>query len=180
LSEQKPGVLDELAAERTKQLEAEIADLEKQAEQLASEIKKLTNPTPNKRAEIVASPNHAGASPAKGSAVQNSTHMKLASFGIIIAKLIAAVLLFAALGRHPYNYYTILRWVACGVSAFTAFQAAETKKFGWLAVFVIVAIVLNPITPIHLKRDTWALVDIAAAVLLLLSIAVMDIRKPRP
>jgi hypothetical protein len=33
LIEQKPGVLDELAAERTKQLESEIAELEKQAEQ---------------------------------------------------------------------------------------------------------------------------------------------------
>jgi DNA polymerase-3 subunit epsilon len=47
LSEQRPGVLDELAAERKKQLEIENADLEKQADQLASEIKKLTNPTPS-------------------------------------------------------------------------------------------------------------------------------------
>ena len=31
-----------------------------------------------------------------------------------------------------------------------------------------------------LKRATWGIVDAAAAVLLLLSIAVMDIRKPRP
>ena len=31
LSEQKPGILDELAAKRTKQLETEIVDLEKQA-----------------------------------------------------------------------------------------------------------------------------------------------------
>jgi hypothetical protein len=43
LVEQKPGVLNELAAERAKQLEVENANLEKQAEQLASEIKKLTN-----------------------------------------------------------------------------------------------------------------------------------------
>jgi prefoldin subunit 5 len=41
LSEQKPGVLDELAVERTKQLESEIAELEKQAEQLTKEIKRL-------------------------------------------------------------------------------------------------------------------------------------------
>ncbi|MGA2030019.1 MAG: hypothetical protein ABSG87_08095 [Verrucomicrobiota bacterium] len=41
LAEQKPGVLDELAAERAKQLEIENAELEKQAEQLAREIKKL-------------------------------------------------------------------------------------------------------------------------------------------
>jgi hypothetical protein len=42
LAEQKPGVLDELAAERAKQLEVENAELEKQAEQLAKEIKQLS------------------------------------------------------------------------------------------------------------------------------------------
>ena len=42
LAEQKPGVLDELAAERVKQLEVENAELEKQAERLAEKIKKLS------------------------------------------------------------------------------------------------------------------------------------------
>jgi len=106
--------------------------------------------------------------------------MKPADLGIIIAKLIAAVMLFAALGRHPYDYYTLLRWVACGVCAYTAFQAVQIKKFGWLWIFVITALVLNPIAPLRVKRDTWAIVDAAAAVLLLLSIVVMDIRKPKP
>jgi DNA polymerase-3 subunit epsilon len=41
LAEQKPGVLDELAAERVKQLELENAELELQAERLAKEIKQL-------------------------------------------------------------------------------------------------------------------------------------------
>ena len=106
--------------------------------------------------------------------------MKPANFGSILAKLIAAVMLFAALGRHAYDYYTLLRWIACGVCAFTAFQAVQSKKTGWLIIFVIAAVVLNPFAPVHLKRDTWAIVDVAVAVLLLVSIAVMDIRKPRP
>ena len=41
LAEQKPGILDELAAERAKQIEAENAELESQAERLAQEIRKL-------------------------------------------------------------------------------------------------------------------------------------------
>ena len=106
--------------------------------------------------------------------------MKPANFGSILAKLIAAVRLFAALGRHPYDYYTLLRWIACGVCAFTAFQAMQSKKTGWLIIFVIAAVMLNPVAPIHLKRETWAFVDAAAAVLLLVSIAVLDIRQPRP
>jgi hypothetical protein len=63
LSEQKPGLLDELAAERTKQLEVEIEELEKQAKHLTSEIKKLTDRRPNKQTEIVA--NHAEISATK-------------------------------------------------------------------------------------------------------------------
>lgn len=42
LAEQKPGILDELAAERAKQLEVENAELESQAEFLAKEIKTLS------------------------------------------------------------------------------------------------------------------------------------------
>lgn len=106
--------------------------------------------------------------------------MKPADFGSILAKLIAAGMLFSALGRHAYDYYTLLRWIACGVCAYTAFQAMQSKRTGWLFVFITAALVLNPIAPLRLKRGTWAVVDAAAAVLLLVSIAVMDIRKPRP
>lgn len=106
--------------------------------------------------------------------------MRFTNLGSVIAKLIAAGMLFAALGRHAYDYYTLLRWIACGVCAYTAFQAMQNKKTGWLFVFIITTIVLNPIAPLHLKRETWAIADAAAAVLLLLSIAVMDVRKPRP
>ena len=48
LAEQKPGVLDELAAERAKQLEAENAALETQAECLAKEIRKLSDKSAEK------------------------------------------------------------------------------------------------------------------------------------
>jgi hypothetical protein len=100
--------------------------------------------------------------------------------GSILAKLIAAALLFDALGRHPYDYYTILRWIACGVCAFTAYQAVQLKNTGWLWIFAIAAIILNPVAPLRLKRETWAIVDTVAGVLLLLAIAVIDIRKPPP
>jgi len=56
--------------------------------------------------------------------------MTPATIASIIAKLIAAVMLFAALGRHPYDYYTTLRWVACGVCAYTAFQSVQKKQTG--------------------------------------------------
>jgi hypothetical protein len=100
--------------------------------------------------------------------------------GSAVAKVIAAALLFDALGRHKYDYFTLLRWISCGVCAFTAFQAAEAKKFGWLWIFVITAIILNPVAPLRLKRETWNIVDTAAGVLLLVAIPIVDRHKPPP
>jgi len=100
-------------------------------------------------------------------------------FGSVLAKGIAALLLFDASDARGYDsdHYTLLRLIACGVSAFAAFQAAQLKKFGWLFVFIVVTIALNPIAPLHLKRETWRTVDAAAGALFLVAIAVIDIRK---
>ena len=46
LAEQNPGVLEELAAERVKQLEVENAELERQAERLKGQIEKLQETHP--------------------------------------------------------------------------------------------------------------------------------------
>ena len=48
LSEQKPGVLQELAAERKTLLEKESAELEQQADKLAEEIRELSGDPPSR------------------------------------------------------------------------------------------------------------------------------------
>jgi hypothetical protein len=48
LSERKPGVLEELAAERAKLLDKESAELERQADRLAGEIKELSGEVPSR------------------------------------------------------------------------------------------------------------------------------------
>ncbi|MEW6738785.1 MAG: DUF6804 family protein [Nitrospirota bacterium] len=86
-----------------------------------------------------------------------------------ITRLIASLLLLWALDRHAYGYYQILRWVVCGVGAYSTFVAMELEKISWAWALGITAVVFNPIIPIHLNRDTWAIIDIAAAILFVLS-----------
>ncbi len=88
----------------------------------------------------------------------------------IIFRLIAVAMLFWALGRHAYGYYVVLRWVVCGAGIATAILASGLKKTGWLWIFVSVAVLFNPILPVHLNRDTWTLLDVAAAILILASV----------
>ena len=72
--------------------------------------------------------------------------------GFIIARTIAAILLLWALDRHPYSYYTILRFVVCGVTGYGVYFAAQLEKNGWAWAFGIIALLFNPIIPIHLAR----------------------------
>jgi hypothetical protein len=83
--------------------------------------------------------------------------------GLYVAWLIALVILgFAVTGRHPYSFYTVLRWICCAVFAFSALTALEQDRGFWVWVFGVLAVVFNPIAPLHLKRDTWQSVDWAA------------------
>ena len=94
--------------------------------------------------------------------------------------LVAAGMLFGALALHGYDYYVLLRWIVCGVAAFSAFCASEADKKGWMWALVIVALFFNPIIPVHLSRETWAPIDVGVALLLLVSIALVDLRPPSP
>lgn len=80
-----------------------------------------------------------------------------------IGRLVAAVLLIWALERHPYTYYVLLRWVVCGTGAYSAFVASSSDKTAWTWVLGIIAVIFNPLIPVHLDRNTWAAIDVAAA-----------------
>ena len=99
------------------------------------------------------------------------------NFITVVLKLAAAGMLIGAMGHHPYDYYTIMRWVVCGVSAFGAFQAVQSGKSGWAWLLAILALTFNPLIPVHLKRGTWAYIDPAVAALLLISIPFADPRR---
>ncbi len=77
--------------------------------------------------------------------------------------VIAAVMLFATVGKWPYDYYLVLRWVVCAAAVFVAYQGWTFRKpwASWL--FGTVAVLFNPILPVHFQRATWQVIDLAAA-----------------
>lgn len=85
----------------------------------------------------------------------------------VAARAVAAILLFVAVGDLPYDFYTILRWIVCGVSAYGAMLAHERKADGWLWTFGVIAAFFNPFLPVRLSREMWAPIDIATGLVLL-------------
>lgn len=78
--------------------------------------------------------------------------------------LAVGIFLLVAIGAWPYAYYQLLRWVVCGVGAYTAYLSYGSGRIGWAWTFGVIAILFNPILPFYMQRETWQVVDLAAAV----------------
>ena len=75
------------------------------------------------------------------------------------------IFLLGALGSWPYAYYQLLRWVVCGVGAYTAYLGFKMNNMviGWL--MVAIAVLFNPIAPFYLTKGTWSVLDLIAAII---------------
>ena len=83
---------------------------------------------------------------------------------------VAAAMLLGALGRRPYGYYTLLRIVTCGAASYAAWRAHEWRRAPWLWGMVAVAVLFNPIIPVHLSREVWQAIDVLTAAALVVAI----------
>ncbi len=88
----------------------------------------------------------------------------------ILVRIIAAGLLMWGLARHSYDYYTLLRWIVCASGGYLIYTAYDLRKTPWVWIFGGIAILFNPIIPIHLKKSTWASIDVISGVVMIISI----------
>ena len=91
------------------------------------------------------------------------------SFFMAIAPILVSIvlLLLAAIGSWPYDFYVLLRVVIFVVCLIQFFGEASLKtSSGWFFVILGVGILYNPLLPIHLHRDTWAALNWATLAVL--------------
>lgn len=79
-------------------------------------------------------------------------------------------LLLAIPSIWPYGYYQLLRWLVAGTAVFIIYIASKLEKRIWIWIMIIIAILFNPIVPIHLVKETWAVIDFIAAIVFFVSI----------
>lgn len=84
--------------------------------------------------------------------------------------LAPAVLLVLALGSWPYSFFQLLRIVVCAASGFLAWHQWRLVKrlSGWTVALMGICLLFNPVFPIHLTREIWAVFDLATAVVLVI------------
>ena len=88
-------------------------------------------------------------------------------------------LLLAIGGKFPYGFYTLLRLVVCGTTVYLTWLAYDSSKQGWVWSFGFLAVLFNPLIPIHLDRGSWVVIDFFVAIFLLISIFAFRVPKKK-
>lgn len=86
--------------------------------------------------------------------------------------LMAALLL--AMLPLPYGYYQLLRVAACGLCAWSMAGAWQQGRQGAAGAWGLLALIYNPLIPIHLAKEIWMIVNLASAV----SVGVLARQQP--
>lgn len=89
-----------------------------------------------------------------------------------IIKIILIIALVLCFLDMPYWYYQIIRIFGTIGFAYLAYIDYKIKIKFTPQIFIVAAILLNPILKISFDRDAWQVVDIILAVLLIMSIFV--------
>ncbi len=84
-------------------------------------------------------------------------------------KYLAAALLVLAVFHLPYGYYTFLRITITIIAGIGAYQEMEQSNKSFFVLFLGITILFNPILPVYLTRSVWLPIDLAAALLFVIS-----------
>jgi len=91
-----------------------------------------------------------------------------------LTRLFASIYLLSAISILPYNCYITLRFAVCIVASYGVYRAFTKDEFFISGVFLLTAILFNPIFPFHFSKNTWIILDLLSAFFFLISILLLD------
>lgn len=87
-----------------------------------------------------------------------------------ITKAIIGIMLLLAICNLPYAYYSLLRWIVFGASAYISYGYFEKVRKAWAWVFVLIALIFNPLFPFYMAKESWVIFDMLCGVIFLASV----------
>lgn len=82
-------------------------------------------------------------------------------------KIIIALLLLIAILPLPYDYYIYLRIIVFISLVFFLIQDWAVLISSNKAMYIVIALLFNPFSPIYLTKGIWAIIDITCAIYML-------------
>ena len=94
-------------------------------------------------------------------------------------RVIAFLLALGALATLPFVYYQLMNWVVMGAAILIAHDAFKQNQEAAAWLFVLLAMIFNPIAPFYLDPLSWKVADVIAALLLVASFFMVPARHTK-
>jgi len=79
-------------------------------------------------------------------------------------KVAYIILILAVVPVWPYGFYTLLRLLICGLSAYAAYRFSKHKDLMKHKIpLIVIAALFNPFFPVYLFRIYWIPIDLGCA-----------------
>lgn len=98
---------------------------------------------------------------------------------IAVAVGASLMLILGAVLTLPYGYFSLLRVIIFGCTAYLAWLLFQVEQLGWALTMGGVALLFNPFLPVYLTRGIWQVIDVGVAGLMIASVVVLHHLKAR-
>ncbi len=85
-------------------------------------------------------------------------------------KITLAILFLLCLAKMPYGYYQLVRFLALVGFGVLAYQSYLQKKEKEVIIYVVLAVLFQPIQKIAFGRAIWNIIDVVVAIGLTISL----------
>jgi hypothetical protein len=95
------------------------------------------------------------------------------TFICLILKIsIIVVLLLASTHKLSYNFFIFLRWFIMIASLFLSYFSYKDKLYGFIVLFLTIAILFNPFAKFVFHKSAWHQIDIILAIVMILTVII--------
>lgn len=103
-----------------------------------------------------------------GVEVQTDGTAKITSYPFMVPAIAGSALSFLSLAYMPYGYYQFSRFAITAMAVWVISTCATRQLVWWSVAFTSIAVLYNPLIPIHLDREDWVIFNLAAGVLFII------------
>lgn len=87
-----------------------------------------------------------------------------------LIKITIAILCLLCLADMPYGFFQLVRFVAAGGFVYLALETIKIGRQREFIIYLVLAILFQPLLKISLGRTLWNVVDVVVAIGLLISV----------
>ncbi|MFI8593581.1 DUF6804 family protein [Microbacterium sp. NPDC078428] len=91
--------------------------------------------------------------------------------------LLAAAVLFLAPVLMGGDWFTVVLFVAAIFAVIVGWFAIQARQWWWLPVFVVIAVIWNPVFPFPFSGPVWTAAQPVAAVVFLVAGALIKVKR---